>query len=255
MHGIAASQPYVLAFFLGWAGLLKLFSRRTRAQAGQTALARLVGAARAVPALVAVGLVEVAVAAALVLPPYSAAEGAAAAVLAAGFLAYLGYAHVAAPTSSCGCLGAHSRPADRRGFGRAGLLLAAGLLSATAGPHPPVAALVVVEVVILLALSAELDRYWLTPSRRFLVRMRGPLSVPPPGDVPLETSLRLLYLSPAYCSASSRLSSDIRETWDEDGTRFVVYGAGARTAVFAVPLTGDDPSAVRVALVEEPAPA
>lgn len=255
MQGIAASQPYVLALFLGWAGLLKLFSRRMRAQAGQTALARLVGQARAIPALAAVGLVEVAVAVTLALPPHSPAEGAAAAVLAAGFLAYLTYARLAAPTSSCGCLGTHSRPVDRRGFGRAGLLLAAALLSVTAGPHPPIVALVVAEIAILLVLSSELDTYWLTPLRRLLVQLRRPLAVPPSREVPLETSLRLLYRSPAYCSASAYLSSDVRETWDEDGTRFVVYGAGARTAVFAIPLTGDDPGAVRVALVEEPAPA
>ncbi|MBF8187144.1 hypothetical protein ITP53_15640 [Nonomuraea sp. K274] len=253
MHGIAASQPYVIAFFLLWAGLMKLLSRRMRAQAGQTALARLTGPARAVPALRFVGLAELAVAGALLLPPAHPLDGVAAALLAAGFLAYLAYAHVAAPTASCGCLGTHSRPVDLRAFARAGLLLAAALPAIGAGAYPPLPALVVLEVVALLALSSELDRYWLTPARRLLVRLRRPLAVPTPADVPLETSLHLLRRSPAYCSASGRLTSDVRETWDEDGTRYVVYGARDQSAIFAIPLSTDDPTAVRVALVDEAA--
>ncbi|SEG97963.1 hypothetical protein SAMN05444920_111129 [Nonomuraea solani] len=250
MHGIAASQPYVIAFFLLWAGLLKLLSRRMRAQAGQTALARLIGPARAVPALRLVGLAELAVAAALLAPPSHPLEGVAAALLAAGFLAYLTYAHVAAPTSSCGCLGTHSRPVDRRAFARAASLLVAGVAAAVSTGTEPIAPLVVAEVLLLLALSSELDRHWLVPLRQFLVRLRRPLALPPQRAVPLETSLHLLRRSPAYCSASAQLTSDVQETWDEDGLRFVIYGARDRTAVFAVPLSGDDPGAVRVALVD-----
>ncbi|MFB4276717.1 MauE/DoxX family redox-associated membrane protein [Nonomuraea sp. MTCD27] len=250
MHGIAASQPYVIALFLLWAGLTKLLNRRMRAQAGQTALARLTGPARAVPALRLVGLAELAVAAALPLPPLHPLNATAAAALSAGFLVYLTYAHVAAPTSSCGCLGAHSRPVDARAFARAGLLLAAALIAMTGSGQPPLPAVVLVEVLVLLTLSAELDRHWLTPLRRLLVRLRRPLAGPAPAAVPLESSLHLLRRSPAYCSASAQLTSDVRETWDEDGVRFVVYGARERTAVFAVPLSGDDPGAVRVALVD-----
>ncbi|KAB8197477.1 hypothetical protein FH608_002680 [Nonomuraea phyllanthi] len=249
MHGIAATQPYVIALFLVWAGLAKLFSRRMRARAGQTALARLVGAARAVPALRLTGLVELAVAAALLVPPLSPWDVAAAALLSAGFLAYLAYAYVAAPTSSCGCLGAHSRPVDLRAFARAGLLLAASLLAVPADPHPPIVALGLAEAVVLMALSAELDRHWLTPLRRLIVRLRRPLALPPSEHVPLGASLHLLYRSPAYCSASAQLTSDVQDTWDEDGLRFVVYGARERTAVFAIPLAGNDPSAVLVTLV------
>ncbi|MFC4120867.1 MauE/DoxX family redox-associated membrane protein [Nonomuraea zeae] len=256
MQGIAASQPYVIALFLAWAGLLKLFSRRMRAQAGQTALAGLTGAARAVPALRLVGVVELAVAAALLIPPFSPAEGVAAAVVSTGFLAYLTYSAVAAPTASCGCLGAHSRPVNVRAFARAGLLLAASVLAIGAPPAvAPITALALGEAVALLALSAELDRHWLVPLRRLLVRLRSPLAAPAGHEVPLGASLHLLYRSPAYCSASAQLTSDVQDTWDEDGLRFVVFGARERTAVFAVPLHGQDPSAVRVALVEEPAPA
>lgn len=283
MNGIAASQPYVIAFFLLWAGLLKLLSRRMRAQAGQTALARLTGPARAVPVLRLVGLAEVAVATALLLPalffggatahlldggaalsPAHLPGGVAAALLSAGFLAYLAYAHVAAPAASCGCLGTHAKPVDARSFARAGLLLAAalvtvlfaaapGLLPAETLPSGLAGGLAGVvmsaEILALLALSSELDRYWLVPLRRLLVRLRRPLAHAPTGSVPLEASLHLLRRSPAYCSASAQLTSDVRDTWDEDGLRFVVYGARDRTAVFAVPLVGDDPHAVKVALV------
>ncbi|MEV4572769.1 MauE/DoxX family redox-associated membrane protein [Nonomuraea jabiensis] len=249
MNGIAATQPYVIALFLAWAGLMKLFSRRMRVQAGQTALARLVGAARAVPALRIVGVAELAVAAVLLLPPVSPWEGAVAALLSAGFLAYLTYSYVAAPTASCGCLGAHSKPVDVRAFARAGLLLAASLLAVLAEAGPPLVALGLAEAVALMALSAELDRYWLTPLRQLRVRLHGPLAVPPSEHVPLGASLHLLYRSPAYCSASAQITSDVQDTWDEDGLRFVVFGARERTAVFAVPLTGNDPSRVLVTLV------
>ncbi|MEV6032126.1 MauE/DoxX family redox-associated membrane protein [Nonomuraea sp. NPDC052116] len=249
MHGIAATQPYVIALFLAWAGLMKLFSRRMRVQAGQTALARLVGAARAVPALRIVGVAELTVAAVLLLPPVSPWEGAMAALLSAGFLAYLTYSYVAAPTASCGCLGAHSKPVDVRAFARAGLLLAASLLAVPADPGPPLVALGLAEAVALMALSAELDRYWLTPLRQLRVRLRGPLAVQPSEHIPLGASLHLLYRSPAYCSASAQITSDVQDTWDEDGLRFVVFGARERTAVFAVPLAGNDPSRVLVTLV------
>ncbi|SFK68862.1 hypothetical protein SAMN05216275_13239 [Streptosporangium canum] len=256
MYGIAALQPYVIGLFLLWAALMKLLDRRMRAQAGQTALGRLVGSARAVLALRLVGVLELAVAITLLLPPALPVEGAAAAVLSTGFLVYLTYAHLAAPTSSCGCLGAHSRPVNWRGFARAGLLLAMSLVAVRARLYPVDPWLVVLglaEAVALLGLSAELDRHWLMPLRRLLVRLRKPLAAPSPQEIPLEVTMRLLYRSPAYCSASAQLTSDVQDVWDEDGLRFVVYAAGGRTAVFAVPLPGGDPSAVRVALTDEPA--
>ncbi|GAA2400844.1 hypothetical protein GCM10010404_68340 [Nonomuraea africana] len=258
MQGIAALQPYVIAAFLIWAAVLKLFTRRMHAQAGQTALARLVGAARAIPTLRLIGLVELVVAAVLLLPPALPWEGTAAAALSTGFLAYLAYSYVAAPTSSCGCLGTHSKPVNWRAFARAGLLLAMSVTAVWSQPFQPTTPLVllgVAEAVALLGLSPELDRHWLTPLRQLLVRLRKPLAMPSAEDVPLEVSLRLLYRSPAYCSASARLSSDVQDVWDEEGFRFASYAAGDRTAVFAIPLAGDDPASVRVALVEEPAAA
>ncbi|MFD1930135.1 MauE/DoxX family redox-associated membrane protein [Nonomuraea mangrovi] len=259
MQGIAALQPYLIAAFLVWAALLKLLDRRMRSQAGQTALALLVGSARAIPTFRLIGLVELAVAAALLAPPALPAEGAAATALSIGFLGYLTYSSLATPTSSCGCLGAHAQPVNWRAFTRAGLLLAMSVTAVWATPFRPDTLLVLLgaaEAVALLGLSPELDRHWLRPLRQFLVRLRRPLAVPPPQDVPLETSLRLLYLSPAYCTASAHLTSDVQDVWDEDVHRFASYAAaGGRTAIFAIPLSGDDPAAVRVALVDEPAAA
>ncbi|MFI6602045.1 MauE/DoxX family redox-associated membrane protein [Nonomuraea sp. NPDC050536] len=253
MQGIAALQPYVIAVFLAWAGLAKLSSR---GHPDKTALARLVGPARAVPALRLVALAELAVAGVLVLPPHEVWEGTAAAALSAGFVGYLVYARVNAPASSCGCLGSHATPLNRRAFLRAGLLLAMSVAAVWAGPlrvSAWLAGLGVAEVAVLLGLSAELDRYWLTPLRRLIVRIRKPLAMAPGGfPPPLEASLRQLYRSPAYCSVSRWLSSDVQDAWDEDGSRYVSYAVGGRTAVFAIPLWETDPSLVRVAVVDEP---
>ncbi|RCG32058.1 hypothetical protein DQ384_05880 [Sphaerisporangium album] len=256
MHGIAALQPYVIGLVLLWASLTKLFSARMRAEAGRTALARLAGPARAVPALRLAGALELVVAAALLLPPVLPVEGVAATALSTGFLAYLAYARLTVPESSCGCLGAHSRPIEGRSFARAGLLLAASVAAIWAGPYTGgvwAALVAAAEVLVLLGLSPELDRHWLMPLRRLVVRVRKPLAPGPQGEVPLEVTLRLLYRSRAYCSASARLVSDVQDVWDEDGMRFVVYAAREGLAVFAVPLADADPAGVRVALVGEPA--
>ncbi|MFI6497695.1 MauE/DoxX family redox-associated membrane protein [Nonomuraea typhae] len=256
MQGIAALQPYLIAAFLVWAALLKLLSRRMRAQAGRTALARLAGPARAVPLLRLVAVAELAVAGVLLAPPALPWEGTAAAALSTGFLVYLAYGALAAPDSSCGCLGAHGRPVEWRSFARAGLLMTMSAVAVAAGPYafdPMSAAVAAAQAAALLGLSPELDRHWLRPLRQLLVKVRAPLAVREPGAIPLETSLRLLYRSPAYCSASALLSSDIQDFWDDGGLRFASFAARGRTAVFSIPLTGGLPADVRVALVEEPA--
>ncbi|NUR86411.1 MAG: hypothetical protein HOY71_20190 [Nonomuraea sp.] len=239
-----ALQPYVIAVFLAWAGLAKLL---TRAHPDRTALARLLGPARAVHALRLVAVAELAVAAVLALPPVDPWEGTAGAALACGFLAYLLYAWRKAPASSCGCLGSHATPLNKRAFLRAGLLLAMSVAAIWA-QEATVGAWSVVEVAVLLGLSAELDRYWLMPLRRLVVRVRKPLAARQ-GSVPLAASVNLILRSPAYCSVSTLINSDVLDAWDEDGMRFVSYAARERTAVFAVPLGGVDPGSVRVAVV------
>ncbi|MFD0447936.1 MauE/DoxX family redox-associated membrane protein [Streptomyces indonesiensis] len=81
-----------------------MFGRGTARQASRTALARLLrDGGRAALALRTLGAVELLLAAALLAPPVTPLPGAAAALLGAGFLGYLGYARAAAPGSSCGC--------------------------------------------------------------------------------------------------------------------------------------------------------
>ncbi|MFD0632749.1 hypothetical protein ACFQ9X_15285 [Catenulispora yoronensis] len=125
-------------------------------------------------------------------------------------------------------------------------------------PLVPVALLLVGEAALFVALSAELDRLWLTPLRRLRVRLTRPLAGAP-DEVPLQATVSTLVRSPAYREVAIWLTSDVLEHWDADGWRILVYGARLPdrpvTAVFAVPLAGGaegpDVAAVRVTLVDE----
>ena len=262
MTWTAALQPLFLAAVFGWSGAAKLTAGRDlRGRVAGTALHRLLGGKKALAAYVAVGAAESALAAWLVVLP-ARAPSVAAALLSTGFLGYLGYAVRSAPESSCGCLGGGQTPVSWRGFARALLLLAAALVAATratgwwTGPHPAVAStlLLAAEAAAFVALSSELDRFWLTPLRRLRVRLTHPLAGAP--DVlPLQATVSLLLRSDAYRLASPVLTSDVRETWDEDVWRILCYTARVdgrpATAVFAVPLAGSDPEQVRVSIVHE----
>src|SRR3569833_2630262 len=117
----ASVQPLFIGGTLLWSGGLKCFGRSARRSAERSALPSLVGAGRALAAYRLTGVLELALAAVLLLPPAYAAETAAAAVLGLGFLGYLTYARVAAPDSSCGCLSRRRTPVTWRSFARAGL--------------------------------------------------------------------------------------------------------------------------------------
>src|SRR5215467_10774611 len=93
----ASVQPLFLGGTLLWSGGLKCFGRSARRSAERSALASLVGDRRVLAAYRVTGAVELALAAALLAPPAALAETVAAAVLGAGFLAYLTYARIAAP--------------------------------------------------------------------------------------------------------------------------------------------------------------
>ncbi|MEV4198900.1 MauE/DoxX family redox-associated membrane protein [Micromonospora globbae] len=259
---IAALQPLVVGAVLLWSARVKLLSRHAAAVAGRSALVNLLGERRALPAYRLVGGVELTLGGLLVLPPALRAEAAAAAVLAAGFLAYLGYARRAAPTSSCGCLSARATPVSHRGIARAGLLLAASGLAAlapggwlaalTARPFAGTAVLLV-ELAAIVALSPELDRAWLLPLRQLRMRLTHPLRGN--SGVPLLATVQQLQLSDAYRRVAPLLRSDVREHWDDGDWRFVGHAARyqgrAATAVFAVPLADPEPAAVRVAVVDD----
>lgn len=260
MMWIAASQPPFLAAVLAWSGVVKL----ARTQVAGTALHRLLGGRLAVPAFRAVGAVEVALAVALLAIPGRAAPMAAAA-LATGFLCYLTYAAIATPQASCGCLGSARTPVSWRSFARAGLLLAAALAAAVPGAArwsamrtAGTGAVLAAEAAVFVALSAELDRFWLVPLRKLRARLTHPLAGAP-DVVPLHATITQLQRSEAYRQAAPLLASDIREHWDADEWRILCFAARYNdqpaTAVFAVPLLRDDPAAIRMSIVDEEAAA
>ncbi len=259
----ASVQPLFIGGTLLWSGGLKCFGRSARRSAERSALASLVGEARALPAYRLTGALELALAAVLLLPPAYTAETAAAAVLGAGFLAYLAYARIFAPDSSCGCLSKQRTPVTWRSFARAGLILAAALLGTGARgwwghgltTRPFAAALLLAaEAAALVALSPEGDGLWLLPLRRLRIRLRHPLAERS-FEMPLESSLQQLMASPAYRQVGALLKSGLLESWDEEDMRVLCYTAEyegqTTTAVFAVPLRHYRPEEVRVALVDE----
>jgi methylamine utilization protein MauE len=181
-------------------------------------------------------------------------------LLFAGFTSFLVYAQRTQPEASCGCMGAQSAPITSRSVYRAGLLLAVSL-SAVFWPVPFTAfgwvvgsAAVAVGVGAVVALSPELDRYWLIPWRRTWARWTHPLSSPAAFDVPLDSSVVQLHNSPAFRALADDLTSDVREHWDADEWRILLYTIRSEgrtgTAVFAVPRLRYAPEAVRATVVD-----
>lgn len=260
---LANLAPAVVGGVLLWAGAIKLLGASAPAAARRSALRRLVGAERVVGVYRVIGGVELCLAAALVLPPAHPAESLAAAALCVGMLGYLGYAKVAAPDSSCGCLGEQHAPVRWRSFARAGLLAigsGVAVLSsdwwATTVLDRPLESFMVVAAwfAIVVLLSPELDGRWLLPLRRLRVRVSHPLTGAP-FEVPLASSVQQLHKSDAYRVVAYLLRSDLLDTWDEGDWRLLTYsarrGSGAATAVFAVPKLAYEPDAVRVVLVAD----
>ncbi|MFE9654626.1 MauE/DoxX family redox-associated membrane protein [Micromonospora sp. NPDC006431] len=259
---LAALQPLVIGAVLIWSARIKLFSRHAAAAANRSALVRLIGQRRALPAYRVLGGIELTLGALLLLPPALRLEAIAATGLAVGFLAYLTYARRVAPTSSCGCLSAQSTPVSGRSLARAGLLVAAGALAGlaaggwwTALTARPLAgaAVLLAELALVVALSPELDAAWLLPLRRLRAQLTHPLRGG--SGVPLLATVQQLQLSESYRRVAPLLRSDVREHWDDGDWRFVghaaLYQGRPVTAVFAVPLAAPEPDAVRVAVVDD----
>lgn len=175
--------PLVLAGLLGWTGAVKAFSRGTAQQAPKTVLARMLRSSeRATVVLRATGGAELLIAAGLSAAPGSPLPGTATAVLGAGFLGYLGYGRAVAPESSCGCSAREDAPITWRAFARAAVVLIGGATVAVAQDPwwptlsgRPVGALAFLAgaAAVLVALSADLDRWWLLPLRRTRLRVFG----------------------------------------------------------------------------------
>jgi hypothetical protein len=252
---------------LVWAGAFKLRGRHAAALAHlarRSAVARLVGTDRAVPAYRAVGGTELVLGVGLLLPPTLAAEAVLATVLCVGLVGYLAYARAVVPESPCGCLGTTSAPVRWRALVRATMLAVASGLSilgsswwAATVVERPLLCLAVLgaEAAAVVALSVELDPYWLLPLRRLRVRWRHPLAASAGLEVPAASTVHQLMRSPAYGAAGAFLRSDILDSWDENEWRILsysaMYGQRRATAVFAVPRLYYQPAEVKAVLVAE----
>lgn len=259
---VASAQQFLLGGVLVWASTVK-FRRTAPAAARRSALRRLVGERHVVAAYRAVGCVELAVGALLVVGPAHAVEAYLAVALNVGMLGYLAYAKVKAPDSSCGCLGEKHAPVRGRSFARTGVMVAAGVLAAWGTAWWPAAivdsplatvAVLLAEGALIVTLSPELDHRWLLPLRRWRIRRSHPLANRS-WVIPVESSVQQLTKSGAYRSVVERLRSDLLDSWEEGDWRILTYAArteqGRATAVFAVPLHDYRPDDVRVAVVPE----
>jgi hypothetical protein len=199
-----------------------------------------------VAGLRAVGAAEVAVAVALLAAPTAVWPGVAAAALGVGFTGYLGYARVTAPESSCGCSAREEGPIGVRSFLRAGLVLAGGVLAASAGrawwsrvAREPGWALLVAAAAaaLVLALSTDLDRVRL-PWRRLRLRLFGTPLPGAGGLAPVEASVELLERSLAWQASASIVRSALLDHWDDEGWRVLrfagVYEDGRRARPVSV---------------------
>lgn len=261
LASIAAVQPLFLGLVLAWAGGYKLRGRAVGAAAARSALTDLVGIRHAGTAYRAVGGVELAVAVLLLAPATAGWSGWPAAVLATGFLAYLGYARRVAPESSCGCMSDDATPVSGRSMARAGLLIVAALAAtltdvswlASLAASPATGGVVLLtEAALLLALSPDLDRN----RRRLVGRIRELLLPHPLGNLAEASSgaaaVAQLYRSPIYCANSALLISDVQDVWDAGDWTVLSYAGMLGkpvTVVFAVPKQYD-PDKVRMSIVD-----
>ncbi|GAA1596121.1 hypothetical protein GCM10009804_60830 [Kribbella hippodromi] len=253
---VAAAQPLLIGLLLLWSSYGKFADPQ---QAERTALPRLVGESRATGAYRTVAGIEALVALALLLPPVWTIEAIAAAVLAAGFTGFLVYSKIVVPEASCGCMKASAKPVGGRAIARALLLLATAVVAipAAAGwwSAGPGLVVLVAEAAVFAMLSAELDRYWLLPLRRFRIGLSHPLAGTASSTAPLAATQRRVLLSPAYRAVDGLLRSDIHDYWDDEDWRYLSYVARydgrAATAVFAVPHRNTTPESIRVAVVDE----
>lgn len=227
--------PLVLAALLGWTGAVKVFSRGTAQLAPKTVLARMLRSSeRATTVLRATGAGELLIAAGLLVVPANPVPGAAVAALGAGFLAYLGYGRAMAPESSCGCSASEGTRITWRAFARAAVVLIGGATVAVAQgtwwsavSERPGGALLFLAgaAAVLVALSADLDRWWLLPLRRTRLRVFGhPLLGTAAGNqVPVAASVELLENSLAWQAAAPVVRSALLDHWEDDGWRILQY--------------------------------
>jgi hypothetical protein len=225
--------PLALGVLLAATGFGKVFGRQVAQQAANSALVRILNDGRkATWALRATGIAELLVAAGLLAVPVSPVPATAGTALGAGFVAYLGYARVSAPESSCGCTARDTGPVSWRSFVRAGLVVLGGVLALadrtawwTQAARSPLgsAAVLVLAAAALTAVSSDLDHLWLVPLRKARIKVFGHPLTGGAADVPVEASVQLLERSMAWVAASPVVRSGLIDHWDADGWRFLQY--------------------------------
>lgn len=244
-----AGAAAATAALLACTGLLKAAPRATHPTPPEAIAAFLGGEPRARRALRAVGVLELAVAAALVgLPP--SAAGVATGALGLGFLGYLPWARSIAPHSGCGCAGravrvtwrTYARAAAVAATGVATVSLAAPWWQVTAARPGGFAVAAAAGLCGYLAVSPEADDRWLLPTRKLRLRLLGHPLAAPEEPVPLAASVELLESSLAWWSAAHLVRSGLLEHWLADGWRILRYtgrhetpdGSRAVSVVFAL---------------------
>lgn len=263
---VAGVQPLLVGAILLWAGMPKLLSSGVAETVGSSALTLLLnGEKRAVVTYRVTGIMEIGVAALLLLPPFWKWEMGLAVALAGAFVAYLLYSHKVAPERPCGCLGGFGSEVaiSWRGLTRAGLLVLFGVLglmaqsfwfAALAFGAPWSFGIIVLEMALLLILSPELDKVWTRYTRRALWRLRARRIDYASAEAPFEKTLRRLKGSEPFGTLSGILRSGPRDWWREGAWSFLSFDAeyegSIATAVFAVPVR-EDPDWIRAAVVNE----
>jgi hypothetical protein len=260
---LADAQALVLGIIFAWAGIWKVVFPQARQLARKSALAKVLPTPdMAQAAHIAVGAIEIIVAALLLAPPQRWWAARIATALAVGFLAYIALAWKVAPETSCACMGGRPTPLSRRALARAGAILLLTILAWPANAYwgaallgaPWLALVIVAELLALWALSPEFGSLGVTLQRRFVRAARLRLN-PSCAGIALdwahvENELRRT----SQFNAFARYIVDPADQWREECAGFIAYNAVYRdqpaTAIFTFPVLYDA-TEVSAALVDE----
>lgn len=260
---IADVQALVLGVLFLWAGAWKVFFPKAHEVARNSALSALLptrGMAQA--AHVAVGASEIVVAALLLVPPHRWWASYLASALAVGFLAYLALAWRVAPEKTCSCMAGRPSRVSKRSGARACVILVLSLLAwpaqaywgATLLISPWLILVVVVELLMLWALSPELTGFGVALQRRFFRDARLRLN-PTCSGIAVDWAQveNQLQGTSQYHALASYIEGP-SDRWLEDCAGFIAYAAvydrQPVTAIFTFPVLFD-PSEVAAALVDD----
>jgi hypothetical protein len=262
IYPVADIQPLILGIILLWAGGSKLFTSRAKEVATRSALSLLLSHHKHILfAYNLVGLLEICVGLALLLPPHSLWKSFVSTSLFLSFVVYLGFSRRFAPEKPCACLGGGETAISWMTITRSVVLTLLAVLTFARSSfwlsalltNMWLVALIVIELIVIIALSPDLYR-WNSP-------------VPPTDTsdeqlgldcvtarVPLTETVQQLETSAIFQSFAVYVQSKMLEHWRQGCWRFLRYGASFEgrdvTAIFAVPVL-NEPERIRGAIVDE----